>query len=74
MNDPTDEVFVPKVDLSNKPWFDPGVEVPTVRLEAARNLSRAVASIPLETRRLMGYTLPQMLQQCLWEGLNCGPR
>jgi hypothetical protein len=61
------------VDLSNKPWFVVGEDVPVVSIEVGQNMSRAMAQIPAETREKMGHTLSDMLQGCTWNNKNCGP-
>ena len=71
--DPSAVPFIPDVDLSNKPWFVVGEDVPVLAIEVSQNVSRALVSIPTETRQKMGHTLDDMLQGCTWNSKNCGP-
>ena len=61
------------MDLSDKPWFNPEKEVPDIRVETAKNVSKALASVPLETKTVMGHQLVDMLQECVWDSMICTP-
>ena len=74
LSDATDAQFSPEVDLSNKPWFSPDEEVPTFEVEAREKFGQALASVPTETKKAMGYQLDDTLQECGWHGGVCGPQ
>ena len=74
LSDKSDDIFIPEVDLSDKPWFTTEEDVPSFAAEAARNLSQALANIDDETRVIMGHHITDMLQGCEWDGQNCSPR
>ena len=73
-SDPVDLPFIPEVDLSDKPWFNPSEPTPDVNVEIQQNMARALTSIPMETKSMMGNSIEDMLQECTWNGYNCKPR
>ena len=74
LRDVTDDPFIPEVDLSNKPWFNPDEEVPTFAVEAREKVGQALASVSAETRKAMSHQLDDTLQECGWHGGVCGPQ
>ena len=74
LTDPVNEYFFPDVDLSDKPWFKPDEELPAISVEIQQNVSIVLASIPISTKQKMGHSLDDMLQECIWNGYNCGPQ
>ena len=48
--------------------------VPTVAVEATQNVTQVLAVLPVETQEKIGHSLNSMLQDCKWNGQNCGPR
>ena len=71
--DESDAPFVPEVDLSDKPWFDPNNDKPNVEVEAGKNLTFALSQIDKVTKIKMGHNIADMLQECKWEAKNCNP-
>ena len=71
--DAADDVFIPEVDLSDKPWFKPEEEVNDIRVDTVKNISQALANIPLETKKIMGHQIDDMLQECIWDSVHCSP-
>ena len=73
VEDVSDEPFTPDIDMS-KPWVTVDTEAASPAVEAAKNLSKALANIPADTKEKMGFTIHDMLLECSWNGKSCSPR
>ena len=71
--DESDGPFVPDVDVSRS-WVSINTTLDSLAVEIKKNVSRALAKIPEDTRLKMGYSLDDLLLECTWNGRKCNRR
>ena len=73
LQDASDAPFTPDIDMS-KSWVTVDTTAPSPSVQASKQVSRAFADIPAETKVAMGYSANDMVQECMWNGRSCSPR
>ena len=68
--DVTDAVFEPEVDMT-RPWVNVDTTQNSLNVEAHKNISVVVASIPTEIRWQLSQHVNEMVQECTWNGKMC---
>ena len=67
-------MFIPDVDLTDKPWFSTKPDLPSLDNLVHEKMTGVLASLSSDARGKMGYELLGMLVDCQWNAQPCDIR